>query len=74
MKKKYYPVFSTKLCNVLLKNGCRLDHVDTNNNNVRQIVFYFEKTEELEDYVDYYTLQSRIATVQQNINETLNKF
>lgn len=74
MKKKYYPVFSTKLCNVLLRNGCRLDHVDANNNNSGQVVFYFEKTDELEDYVDYYTLQSRIAAVQDNINNTLNKF
>lgn len=74
MKKKYYPVFSTKLCNILLRNGCRLDHVDVNNNNQNQIVFYFDKTDELEDYVDYYTLQSRIAAVQDNINSTLNKF
>ena len=74
MKKKYYPVFSTKLCNVLLRNGCRLDHVDANANNSGQVVFYFDKTDELEDYVDYYTLQSRIAAVQDNINNTLNKF
>ena len=74
MKKKYYPVFSTKLCNVLLRNGCRLDHVDANANNSGQVVFYFDKTDELEDYVDYYTLQSRINAVQDNINSALNKF
>ena len=74
MKKKYYPVFSTKLCNVLLRNGCRLDHVDANANNSGQVVFYFDKTPELEDYVSYYTLQSRIAAVQDNINSAPNKF
>lgn len=74
MKKKHYPIYSTKLCNVLLRNGCRLDHVDANVNNSGQVVFYFDKTEELEDYVSYYTLQSRIAAVQDNINSTLNKF
>lgn len=74
MKNKYYPVFSTKLCNVLLRNGCKLDHVDTHKDNNNHVVFYFEKNKELEDYVDYYTLQSRINAVQDNINETLNKF
>ena len=74
MKKKHYPIYSTKLCNVLLRNGCRLDHVDANTNNSGQVVFYFDKTEELEDYVSYYTLQSRINAVQDNINNALNKF
>ena len=74
MNKKHYPVFSTKLCNVLLRNGYRLDHVDANNNNSGQVVFYFDKTPELEDYVSYYSLQTRIAAMQDNINSTPNKF
>ena len=73
MKNKYYPIYSTKLCNALLRNGCRVDHVDANANNSGQIVFYFDKTPELEDYVSYYTLQSRIAAVQDNINNAPNK-
>lgn len=74
MKNKYYPIYSTKLCNALLRNGCRVDHVDANANNSGQVVFYFDKTPELEDYVSYYTLQTRIAAVQDNINCTPNKF
>ena len=74
MKKKCYPIYSTKLCNALLRNGCRVDHVDANANNSGQVVFYFDKTPELEDYVSYYTLQSRIAAVQDNINNAPNKF
>ena len=73
MKKKYYPIYSTKLCNALLRNGCRVDHVDANANNSGQVVFYFDKTPELEDYVSYYTLQSRIAAVQDKINSAPNK-
>ena len=73
MKKKYYPIYSTKLCNALLRNGCRVDHVDANANNSGQVVCYFGKTPELEDYVSYYTLQSRIAAVQDNINSAPNK-
>ena len=73
-KKAYYPVYSYKLCNTLLRAGCTVHHVDLNNRDGCSIVFYFDKDEKLEAYVSYYTMQARIQQFKENIDEALGQF
>lgn len=73
-KKTYYPVYSYKLCNTLLRAGCTVHHVDLNNRDGSSIVFYFDKDKKLEEYVNYYTMQARIQQFKENIDEALGQF